>query len=448
MPKWLTPSRLVLASFALFILLGTALLALPMMQGPGGVGLLDCLFTATSAVCVTGLITVDTATAWSPWGQGLILMLLQAGGLGIMTFSVALLYLARRRPGPRTHLAIKGALGPVPGGEMGRLVSDVLLYTFLLEGVGAAILFARFWADFPAPTAAALAVFHSVSAFCNAGFSLFSNNLENYPSDLTINLVILALIVLGGLGFVVLRELVGRLRRPKDDLPRRRLSLQARLVLFTTGTLIVGGMVALLVAEWLGKGPAWQQGPWTLLFQAITPRTAGFNTVPMSQLTNASLVVIMVLMFIGASPGSCGGGIKTTTIAVLWALAVNRLRGRSGAEAWGRTVPERQVELALLLVLGTATTLLIAVVLLSAVGLADGGHMRGDFISLAFEATSALGTVGLSLGATPLLTPAGKVIIILLMFLGRLGPLAFVYSVAQSLRDPGYRLAEERVIMG
>ncbi|MBU4278425.1 MAG: hypothetical protein KKC30_16920 [Proteobacteria bacterium] len=447
MPKWLTPSRLVLASFALFIILGAALLAMPLMQGHGEVGLLDCLFTATSAVCVTGLITVDTATAWSPWGQGLILVMLQAGGLGIMTFSVALLYLARRRPGPRTHLALKGALGPVPGGEVGRLVSDVLLYTFLLEGLGAAVLFVRFWADFPAPTALALAVFHSISAFCNAGFSLFGDNLVGYATDPTVNLTILGLVVLGGLGFVVLRELVGRLRRTKDALPRR-LSLQARLVLFTTGTLIVGGMVALLVAEWLGKGPAWQQGPWTLLFQAVTPRTAGFNTVPMGQLTNASLVVIMVLMFIGASPGSCGGGIKTTTIAVLWALAVNRLRGRSGAEAWGRTVPERQVEMALLLVLGTAATLLIAVVLLSAVGLADGGHMRGDFISLAFEATSALGTVGLSLGATPILTPAGKVIIILLMFLGRLGPLAFVYSVAQSLRDPGYRLAEERVIMG
>ncbi|WP_338603178.1 TrkH family potassium uptake protein [Desulfoferula mesophila] len=447
MPKWLSPSRLVLASFALFIFLGAALLAMPVMQGPAGVSLLDCLFTATSAVCVTGLITVDTATAWSPWGQGLILVLLQAGGLGIMTFSVALLYLARKRPGPRTHLALKGALGPVPGGEIGRLVADVLLYTFLLEGLGAAVLFVRFLADFPVQTAGALAVFHSVSAFCNAGFSLFSDNLVAYAEDPTVNLVILGLVVLGGLGFVVLRELVGRLRRPKDELPRR-LSLQARLVLFTTGALIAGGMVALLTAEWLGQGPAWRQGPWTLLFQAITPRTAGFNTVPMDQLTNASLVVTMVLMFIGASPGSCGGGVKTTTIAVLWSLAMNRLRGRAGAEAWGRSVPERQVELALLLVLGTAAVLMVAVVLLSAVGLADGGHVRGDFISLAFEATSALGTVGLSLGATPALTPAGKVIIIALMFLGRLGPLAFVYSVAQSLRDRGYRLAEERVIMG
>lgn len=447
MPSWLTPSRLVLASFALFILLGAALLTLPVMQGPKGVGPLDCLFTATSAVCVTGLITVDTATAWSPWGQTLILVLIQAGGLGIMTFSVALLYLARRRPGPRTHLALKGALGPMPGGEMGRLVSDVLLYTFLLEGVGAAILFLRFWGDFPAPAALSLAVFHSVSAFCNAGFSLFSNNLESYPTDPTVNLVIMGLIVLGGLGFVVLRELAGRMRRSQEN-PRRRMSLQARLVLFTSATLVIGGMVALLTAEWLGKGPAWQQGPWTLLFQAVTPRTAGFNTVPMGQLTNASLVVIMVLMFIGASPGSCGGGVKTTTIAVLWSLALNRLRGRPGAEAWGRAVPERQVEMALLLVLGTAATLLVAVVLLSAVGLADGGHVRGDFISLAFEATSALGTVGLSMGVTPYLTPAGKVIIILLMFLGRLGPLAFVYSVAQSLREPAYRLAEERVIMG
>jgi trk system potassium uptake protein TrkH len=444
--NWLTPSRLVLASFAAFILLGAALLCLPIMQAPAGVSPLDCLFTATSAVCVTGLITVDTATAWSPWGQGLILVMLQAGGLGIMTFSVALLYLARRRPSPRAHLALKGALGPVSGGEIGRLVRDVLIYTFVLEGIGAGLLFLRFWGEFPAPAAGALAAFHAVSAFCNAGFSLFSNSLENFATDPTINLVILGLVVLGGLGFLVLRELAGRLRRGQD--PPRRLSLQARLVLFTSGALIIGGMAALLIAEWLAKGPAWSQGAWPLIFQAITPRTAGFNTVPMGSLSNASLVVIMVLMFIGASPGSTGGGVKTTTIAVLFSLARNRLRGRPGAEAWGRAVPGRQVEMALLVALGTAATLLVAIVLLSAVGLADGGHVRGDFLSLAFEAVSALGTVGLSMGATPLLTPAGKVIIIVLMFVGRLGPLAFIYSLAQQLREPGYRLAEERVLLG
>ena len=446
MANWLTPSRLVLASFAAFILLGAALLYLPVMQSASGVGMLDCLFTATSAVCVTGLITVDTATAWSPWGQGLILLLLQAGGLGIMTFSVALLYLARRRPGPRAHLALKGALGPVPGGEMNRLVRDVLLYTFVLEGLGAAILFGRFWLDHDAATAAALAGFHAISAFCNAGFSLFSNNLENYPTDPLVNLVIMALIVLGGLGFVVLRELVARLRR--RDNPPKRLSLQARLVLATTGVLIVGGAVALLAAESLAKGPAWAEGAWPLIFQAITPRTAGFNTVPLNHLGNATLVVLMLLMFIGASPGSTGGGLKTTTLAVLFSLGLNRLRGRPGAQAWGRAVPQPQVEMALLLALGTTLVLAAAVVLLSAVGIADGGHVRGDFLSLAFEAVSALGTVGLSMGATPLLTPAGKVIIIVLMFVGRLGPLAFVYSLAQQLREPGYRLAEERVILG
>ncbi len=447
MPNWLTPARLVLASFAAFILLGAAALYLPLMQGPSGVGLIDCLFTATSAVCVTGLITVDTATAWSSWGQGLILVLLQAGGLGIMTFSVALLYLARRRPGPRTHSALKGALGHVPGGEMSRLVRDVLIYTFVLEAAGAAILFLRFWGDFPAPRAAALAGFHAISAFCNAGFSLFSNSLVDYATDPTVNLVIIFLITLGGLGFVVLRELAGRLRRRREN-PPRRLSLQVRLVLATSAVLVVGGVAALLVAESLAKGPAWSQGVWPLVFQAVTPRTAGFNTVPMTSLSNASLVVLMVLMFIGASPGSTGGGIKTTTIAVLFSLGLNRLRGRPGAQAWGRAVPESQVELALLLALGTSLVLVLAIVLLSAVGIADGGHVRGDFLSLAFEAVSALGTVGLSLGATPLLTPAGKIIIIVLMFVGRLGPLAFVYSLVQQLREPGYRLAEERVILG
>lgn len=447
MPVWLNPSRLVLASFAALILGGAFLLNLPWMQGPHPVSFLDCLFTATSAVCVTGLITVDTATAWSPWGQGLILVLLQAGGLGIMTFSVALLYLSRLKPSPRTHLALKGALGPVSGREMGALVRDVLLYTFILEAIGAALLLVRFWGQFPAPKALALAGFHAVSAFCNAGFSLFSNNLESYPQDPLINLTVMGLIVLGGLGFVVLRELRGRLRPTEQD-ARRRLSLQTRVVLFTTAALVAGGAGALLLGEYLGGGAIRAGSVWPLIFQAVTPRTAGFNTVPIESLTNASILVIMVLMFIGASPGSTGGGVKTTTVAVLVALARNRLRGRSGAEAWGRAVPGRQVELALVLVLGTAAALAAAVILLAAVGLEGGSYDPTNFLALAFEAFSALGTVGLSLGVTPHLSPLGKLIIIGLMFAGRLGPLTLVYSLTQSLHEPRYRLAEERIMLG
>jgi trk/ktr system potassium uptake protein len=444
--SWLNPSRLVLASFAALILLGAALLSLPMMQGPQGVSALDCLFTATSAVCVTGLITVDTATAWSPWGQLLILMLLQAGGLGIMTFSVALLYLSRLRPGPRSHLALKGALGPIGGREMGGLVRDVLLYTFVLEAAGCILLFFRFWQDFAAPQALALAGFHAVSAFCNAGFSLFSDSLQAYASDAWVNLTVITLVILGGLGFLVLRELRSRLGR--REMPAKRLSLQARLVLFTTGALLVGGVAALLVSEYLGEGPAWSGGVWPLIFTAVTPRTAGFNTLPMSQLTNASLLVIMLLMFIGASPGSTGGGIKTTTVAVLAALAINRFKGRPGASAFKRALPARQVELALVLVLGAVAVLALAIILLLAVGLDQGGHVRGNFLAVAFEAMSALGTVGLSMGVTPLLTPAGKVIIIILMFAGRLGPLTLIYSLTHRLGQPRYQLAEERVMLG
>ncbi|RJX30582.1 MAG: hypothetical protein C4525_12705 [Desulfarculus sp.] len=446
MPIWLNPSRLVLASFAALILAGAFLLDLPIMQGPRPVSFLDSLFTATSAVCVTGLITVDTASAWSPWGQALILVLLQAGGLGIMTFSVALLYLSRLKPSPRTHLALKGALGPVSGRELGTLVRDVLLYTFILEAVGAALLFLRFWGPFPAAKALALAGFHAISAFCNAGFSLFSDSLEQYAGDPLTNLTVMGLIVLGGLGFVVLRELRSRLRQA-DSAPRR-LSLQTRLVLFTSAALVAGGAGALFLSEYLGGGALGRESVWPLIFQAVTPRTAGFNTVPIEGLTNASILVIMALMFIGASPGSTGGGVKTTTIAVLAALARNRLRGRSGAEAWNRAVPERQVELALVLVLGTAAVLVAAVILLAAVGLEGGAHAPGNFLRLAFEAVSALGTVGLSLGATPHLTPLGKLIIIVLMFVGRLGPLTLIYSLTQSLHEPRYRLAEERVMLG
>lgn len=445
-----SPAGVLLGSFAGAILLGAALLRLPVMQTKGDVSFLDCLFTSTSAICVTGLASVDTGVAWTTAGLATITTLVQAGGLGIMTFSVAMIYLAGRRPSVRSHLAVRGALGPVPGHEIGRLARDVLLYTVTLEALGALILFWRFWQDMPAGQALGVAVFHAISAFCNAGFSTFSANLEDYTADPTVNLVVMALIVLGGIGFVVLREVRVWLLWPRRAERRRpRLSLHTKVVLLTSVALIVGGALVLWLLEHNASGgQAWRGSVWPVLFCSVTPRTAGFNTVPMAELSNSSLLFIILLMFVGASPGSTGGGVKTTTFAVLMALLSGRLRGQDQVVMGKRGISQAQVGEAQTLVLATGLVLTMAVLLLVSLDYDMQGRERGDLLAYTFEAVSAFGTVGLSMGITYDLAPAAKIVLILLMFLGRVGPLTFIYLVSTRFAPARYRLAEERLMLG
>ncbi|MFZ5586019.1 MAG: TrkH family potassium uptake protein [Thermodesulfobacteriota bacterium] len=446
----LSPAQILVGSFAVLILLGAAALWLPVMQGQGPVSFLDCLFTSTSAVCVTGLITVDTATAWSGWGQALIALLIQAGGLGIMTFSMAMVYLAGKKPSVRSHLALRGALGPVPAPEIGALARDVVLYTLVIEAAAFAALWARFGQDMAWGAAAGVAAFHAVSAFCNAGFSTFGNNLENYPADAAVNLVIMALIVLGGLGFVVLRESRAWLAAVLARRPRRpRLSLHTRTVLITTAALILAGILLLFTLEWLSNGgAAWRGSLWPLLFAAVTPRTAGFNTIPVADLSNGSLLITILLMFVGGSPGSTAGGIKTTTLATLAALARSRLHGHATVSLGRRDLPAAQVGEATTLVLGSSLVVCLAVLFLVGLGGDLLGHDRGEVLSYAFEAVSAFGTVGLSMGITYDLRPQAKVILILLMFIGRLGPLTLIYLLAERYSPRRYQQAEERIMLG
>ena len=444
------PAGGLIFSFAALVLGGALVLYLPVMQGPAPVPWLDCLFTATSAVCVTGLITVDTASAWSPWGQSVILVLFQLGGLGIMTFSLALMHLGGKRPSVTVHLMMHKSFGSASGPEVGRLARDVVLYTLVLEGAGALILFLRFWQDFPAPRALALGWFHAVSAFCNAGFSMFPNSLEDYSQDPVVNLTVIVLLVLGGLGFLVLRELRDHLGpRAKRRLPL--LSLNTRLVLMTSAVLGLGGAALLWLLE-LEAQPAydWAKNIWPCLFASFTARTTGFDTVPLAQMGNASLLVIMFLMFIGASPGSTGGGIKTTTLATLFALAKARFAGFRGAVVGRRSIPVTQVEEALALVMGASAVLLLGTLLLVMLESVETSmyHAHQHVLSLAFEAVSAFATVGLSLGVTAGLTAGGKLVLIALMFVGRLGPLSFVYSAMRKTRVPSYQPAEERIMLG
>lgn len=378
---------------------------------------IDALFTSTSAVCVTGLAVVDTGSSLSLLSQGIVLLLIQLGGLGVMTASTALPLLLGQRVGLRQRLLFAGGLGmDTPSGAV-RLLISVLKITLVMEGIGMIPLFLAFARQFPAGKALWLSLFHSVSAFCNAGFSPFSDSLAGYAGTVLVPGTVMLLLCLGGLGYPVLLEVGAFLVR------RERLSPYVRLVLvMSTGLAVAGGLLLLLV-EWDGAlrdlGPF--QKAWNALFHSLTPRTAGFNTLEMRDFSPAGLALTVLLMVVGASPASTGGGLKTTTFGILLAACWSNLRGRQNVVLWRRQIPFGVVLRALTLFCLYLGTLFLGVLCLNLVG--------EPFLSGAFEAASALGTVGLSLGLTPELGVAGKVLLILLMFWGRVGLLTFMYSL-------------------
>lgn len=435
-----------MVSFVGLIAGGTLLLSLPVSWAEGrSIGFVDALFTATSAVCVTGLITLDTARAWSPLGQGVILALIQLGGLGILTISTFFLVLIgrplplaqrgliTRTHGKLTHVAVKALLV--------RIVS----YALAIEAAGAVILSAYFAQESGWRSGAWQGLFHSISAFCNAGFSLFSNSLEDFAGSWTVNLTVMGLILVGGIGFLVLTDVEEWFRR------RRRLSLHSKVVLSATAILIAAGTAGFYVFEAqnvLQGRPASEQFL-VSLFQAITPRTAGFNTVPYGALTNAALMMTLILMFIGGSPGSAAGGVKTSTAAILFGVLVSRARGMRHATLFRRTVPERMVGEAMAIVLLAVVVIMSATFLLQWTELRELAHpgVRGEFLTLNFEAVSAFSTVGLSMGETTGLMSSSKLIVIALMFIGRLGPLTVALSLSRK-RRVDYQYAEEPVMVG
>jgi trk system potassium uptake protein TrkH len=438
-------------SYLLAILLGGLLLWLPFSNPRMQVSFLDALFTATSALCVTGLTVVDMGTAYSLVGQLIILVLIQAGGLGITTFSVWLFLSLGRDIGFKSRLFMQSTFSHRPTDELKGLLRLIFLFTFLIEFLGAVILFMYWSFRFPWSRAAYLAFFHSISAFCNAGFGLFPDNLVHYQGSFTVSLTIAGLIILGGIGFPVAYELVGVYQKKKSG-SRIRLSLHSRLVLLTTTVLIFGGMLILYGIEYndsLDRLPV-HQGLLVAFFQSVTARTAGFNTIDMAALTNASLLVMIILMFIGASPGSCGGGIKTSTFALLAGLLWNRLQGKNHVHLFRRTVPDEAVSrsvalfaLACGLVL-TMTTL----VLMVESGNVPFAKAGGRLMEVLFEVVSAFGTVGLSIGITPKLEPISKILIIITMYLGRVGILSLGYSIARKEERHPILYAEESVMVG
>jgi trk system potassium uptake protein TrkH len=450
----LSPNELIILGFALIILCGTVLLRLDVCRTGAELSWLDALFTATSATCVTGLAVVDTGTFFSPVGQGVLLGLIQVGGLGVMTYTSLVFLLWRKRISLSDRTAVRQSLLQDPSFRLGAFLRRVVFGALAIEAVGAALL----WLLDPAGFAPWSALFHSVSAFCNAGFGLYADSLVQWRADAGVNLVFMALIVLGGLGFAVLIELGGwpraawrRLRSGRAD-PGARLSWHARVVLSTSLWLVLGGAAALFLAEFaLGRdGVPLSSELLSALFQSVTSRTAGFNTLDIGGLTNISLLVIIALMFIGGSPGSCAGGVKTTTFRALLGFSLARIMGRRQAVVRRFALDEGSLNDALTLILygivivGAGTLALC----ITELGPQPHAQTRGMFLELLFECVSAFGTVGLSAGVTGELSPWGRLVVTLLMFVGRLGPIVFIGVLHDMRRQEKFTWPEKRLPIG
>lgn len=443
----LTPSRIFMLSFAVAILIGALLLYLPFSYTNRPLSFVDALFTSASAVCVTGLASIDIGKDLSLTGQVITLVLLQVGGLGIITFSVIFFGLMGKGISFKGREIAQSTFLHTPRRDFMVVIKWVFILTLVIESLGTLILFIRFLADFPVGRALYLAVYHAVSAFNNCGYSLFSNNMMSYRGDWTVNLTMMTLIILGGIGFVVQYELFMKYRGKQ-----KRLSLHTKIVLLMTGALILvgAGLFYLFEMNHMIKGMPLDVQILVTFFQVVNPRTSGFNTVDISQLTNATLLLIIILMFIGASPGSTGGGIKTTSFTLLLMMIWNRLRGNEQVNIFSRTVPEEILTRTLAIIFTSAIFVFVITSILllwaSETGLPPI-ETRHHFVEYLFETVSAFGTVGLSMNVTPKLNDMQKLAIILMMFAGRVGPLTLAFSW-YNRRRKGLTYAEESVMVG
>lgn len=452
----LRPAQLLVVSFLSVIGAGTALLSLPAATQTGErLPFVDALFTAISATCVTGLVVVDTGRTFTVFGQLVILGCIQIGALGLMTFTTVFAILLGRRMAIADRAILQSSFHHSPAKALGGLVAQILLLTAVFETVGAGVLAARWLGTGrfeSAGEAIYAAVFHAISAFCNAGFSLFPDSLVAFQTDSVVQITMALLIIAGGLGFLVAADLRhwGMARTPGR--PRARLSLHSRLVLVMTVALLMIGTVSYYLLERQGVyaqltgGQAWLNA----FFASVTARTAGFNTVDYAMMGAPALLCTMVLMAIGASPGSTGGGIKTSTFGLLVAFAVWRLRGFSRLHLFGRTVPRDAVDRAAAVVVASLTLILLGasgLILAATVG-QPGSAGHEAFVPVLFETVSAFGTVGLSLGETPRLTTAGKLITSVVMLMGRVGPLTVAVAIGTQHARATYRYAEENVMIG
>lgn len=439
-----TPAQIVLFTFFGLILIGTFLLALPVSAPEGKrVALIDALFMTTSATCVTGLATISVKNDLSLFGQMVLLMLVQVGGLGFMTLSSSLAILMGRSMRMKERLLMQDLLEVNGIGDLYQMVADIIRYTFYIELWGAIILTIGFSLDgMDLSTAIYYGFFHSISAFCNAGFAMWDNNLENYATNPIIHGTIAMLIILGGLGFIVLRELREMVMGQKNFM---RITLHSKIVLVTTFLLILGGALFIFFGEFLNALDGYNLFEKTQIafFQSVTLRTAGFNTISLTSLHPFTAYAFTLFMFVGASPGSTGGGIKTTTFAILIQSIKSTLTGSKNVTIFDRKVPNQVVVKAIGLTFVSIMVCSFFVLIMMKL------EPNQSLLTLLFEVVSAFGTVGLSLGATTQLSVPGKLAISILMYIGRVGPLTMVLAVGESMNKTGnYEYPDGRVMIG
>jgi len=421
----LQPTQVLVIGFASVILIGALLLNLPIASQNGqSVGFINAIFTATSAVCVTGLSVVDTGTYWTLFGKGIILVLIQIGGLGFMTMATMIAIILGKKISLKERLIIQEALNQYSLAGLVRFSKYILILTFMIEGVGAVLLSFRFIPEYGWSTGIAYSIFHSISAFCNAGFDLIGNGrgLTPYVSDPIVSLTIISLIIIGGIGFSVITDII-------TNKKWKKLSFHTKIVVLITGALLTVGFIGFMLLEWSNPNTLGNlNGSNKFLagfFQSVTTRTAGFNTLDFAAMTNASKILTIMLMFIGGSPASTAGGIKTTTFGVILFMIISIIRGKTETEIFRKKISRDIVNRALAIaIIGIFLIILITMIL----SITDS---QFAFMDVLFETTSAFGTVGLSLGITPELSVLGKILIIFLMFAGRVGILTIAFALAR-----------------
>jgi trk system potassium uptake protein TrkH len=444
------PARMLVISFMALIGAGTAGLMLPQASAGAPVRFIDALFTITSGSCVTGLAVFDIGTGLTRFGQIVLLLSIQLGGLGIVTFSTFFILIVGGSISFHGHNILQETFSQQPMADFSALVKSIIVVTLGIELVGAILLYFSFRPLHQLGEAVYYSIFHSVSAFCNAGFSLYPDSFIRFQADWYFNLIICSLIICGGLGFVVYHDLGDFIFR-RSRLPIAALNFHTRLTLIVIGLLIVSGAVGFFLFEFPNalKPLNWPTKILVSLFQSVTPRTAGFNTIAFDQLTNGTLFFIIWLMFVGGSSGSCAGGIKTSTFAVLIGLAWAKFRDQQEVNLLKRRIPENVVSKAFSVTLFAMFVIVFFtfVLLASEIGGVSYQSSSWRFIDILFETTSAFGTVGLSTGVTMKLSDLGKLAITLVMFLGRVGPLTVAIAVAKSVTRR-YKYASETFLVG
>ena len=440
----LQPAQVVLLSFAGWILLGAMILILPVSALPGrSISFIDALFMSTSATCVTGLATISLVDDLSVFGQMVLLVLLQVGGLGIMTLSSSMAIIMGKNLEMREQVIMQDVLDTSSSEELLGLVVDIIKFTFAIEFVGAIILTIGFYQEgFEIGQSIYYGFFHAISAFCNAGFALWNNNLEDFKFTPVVHFTIAFLIILGGIGFSVLKDIANAIKTKRSF---RHLSVHTKIVISINILLLLIGTVYLFFGEFLHafKDYSLWERLQVSLFQSVTTRTAGFNTINLNVLHPHCIYLMILLMFIGASPGSTGGGVKTTTFAILLQSVTATLKGKKDVEFFERTVPTQTV------VKSIAIFIISLIVVSTGVLVMARVEPDKSFLSIIFEVISAFGTVGLSLGITPFLSVLGKFCIIIMMYLGRVGPLTLVLAVGSRVVLPSkVEYPEGKVLIG